>query len=144
MRFSVLPVAALVVSFAHVGSAQQVPINPFFGFEYILTPIAVKWACGGAKSEDLARFRAVVAAFPDAAAEADLEMYLKQMQAVSEVSEVVGMSLDASQEAALCAAAEALTVAWLTPERLLSDDYSTGDAQQDLAWTAFFEQVEGL
>lgn len=142
MRFSVLPFAALVVSFANAGSAQQAHNNPFFGFEYILTPIAVKWACGGAQAADMAGFERVVAAFPQAAAQAQIPAYLKEMQGASDVAEVLGEAISADEERLLCEAAGALTVSWLTPEMLLSASESSGDAAQDQAWARFFALFE--
>jgi hypothetical protein len=87
----------------------QSEINAFFGFEYILTPVAVKWSCGGSPDEDLAALEAIIAYNPKDAEEAELEQVIELLLEVSKrdtgMSEILGFEVADAEEAKLCAAA---------------------------------------
>lgn len=104
-------------------SAQTDPaINNFFGFDYVLQPIAIKWACGGPQSEDLAAIEALLAAFPEDADRADLQGIVDSMLQASEreagLAVVLGAEITSKQSEQVCAVAQALSLVWVTPERL--------------------------
>ncbi|MDE4308114.1 hypothetical protein [Phaeobacter gallaeciensis] len=61
IKQTVIPLSLI----ASGASAQtNPPQNIFFGFDFFLKPIAIKWACGGQRDHDLAAIEALIAAFP--------------------------------------------------------------------------------
>jgi len=134
---------------ASVASAQSNPtINVFFGLDFILQPIAIKWACQGAREQDLATFEALIAAFPEDAKSAELRTHIDAMQQISEgeesLAQVLGGEISKEQEKQLCGAARPLSVAWVTPEQLVKDDEDGVPTEQRVAWAEFWKVVESL
>jgi len=54
-------ILSLVLS-SSMASAQS---NPFFGFDFLLTPIAINWVCWGVSEADLLTFEAYFSEFPE-------------------------------------------------------------------------------
>ncbi|APG49170.1 hypothetical protein PhaeoP97_03820 (plasmid) [Phaeobacter porticola] len=134
---------------ASVASAQSNPeINVFFGFDFILHPIAIKWACQGAREQDLATFETLIAAFPEDAKSADLRTHLDALQQISEDDEgltlISGSEISKEQAEQLCRAARPLSVAWATPEQLVNDNEDGVPSEQRTAWAEFWKVVENL
>ncbi|WP_170431200.1 hypothetical protein [Ruegeria arenilitoris] len=130
-------------------SAQTDPaINIFFGFDYVLQPIAIKWACGGQQSEDLTAIEALIAAFPEDAERADLRGFVDSMLQVSErragLTEILGAELTSKQTEQLCAAARPLSLVWATPEQLTNGGEDTIAPEPSAAWAEFYRVVEHL
>ena len=134
---------------ASVASAQSNPaINVFFGFDFVLHPIAIKWACQGAREQDFATFETLIAAFPEDAKSAELRTYIDTMQQISEgdggLAKVLGGDISKEQAEQLCDAARPLSVAWVTPEQLVNDDEDGVPTEQRVAWAEFWKVVESL
>lgn len=134
---------------ASVASAQSYPpINVFFGFDFILEPIAVKWVCQGSREQDLATFETLIAAFPEDAKDAELRTHIDAMQKISEggksLTQILGGEISKEQEEQLCDAARPLSVAWLTPEQLVNDSEDGAHTEQRAAWAEFWKVVESL
>ena len=139
---------ALIVM-ASVASAQSSRIgNVFFGFEFILHPIAIKWACGGQREQDLATFRKLIDAFPEDAQDAELPIHINALERVSRGDEglvlVLGSEISKQGAEQLCGAARPLSVAWVTPEQLVNDDEDGVPTEQKVAWAEFWRRVESL
>ena len=66
-------------------SAQtQYPVqNAFFGFDFVLQPLAIKWACGGKKDQDLSQIEMLVVAFPEDAERAELAPMVAELSEVA-------------------------------------------------------------
>ncbi|MEM9584657.1 MAG: hypothetical protein AAGA08_16220 [Pseudomonadota bacterium] len=134
---------------ASVASAQSNPaINVFFGFDFVLHPIAIKWACRGAREEDLATFERLIAAFPEDAKSAELRTHIDAYQKISEgdegLTQLLGSETSKEQEEQLCAAARPLSIAGLTPKQLANGDGDRMPAEQLAAWIEFWKVVESL
>lgn len=108
-----------------ISSAETQPkINEFFGFEYILLPVAIKWSCGGETEQDLAWLQAIIAEHPEDAEEAELQQVIDMLLEISKrktglsdlVEAEIGPGLSESQLAELCAAALPLELAQSTSE----------------------------
>ncbi|WP_425102257.1 hypothetical protein [Tropicibacter sp. S64] len=130
-------------------SAQTDPTsNVFFGFDFVLHPIAVKWACGGAREGDLSGIEALAAAFPKDAEATDLHSLVEALSDVPEgqagLSRLLGFAVSTRQVSDLCAAARPLTLDWLTPEGWARGDEDAVPPEQRAAWEAFYRVVEGL
>ncbi|WP_273508412.1 hypothetical protein [Planktotalea frisia] len=136
-----------ILLLASVANAQSQPSrNIFFGFEFVLSPIAVKWSCGGDRAEDLIVFEALIEAFPgDAEAaglSAEIERTLQALERGGGLSVIFGKHLSGEQEAQICDAAEALSVDWATPEHLKSGGEGGMSAAQSAAWDEFWQVIE--
>lgn len=134
---------------ASVASAQSNPApNVFFGFEFVLQPIAIKWACQGAREQDLATFEALIAAFPEDAKSAELRTHIDALQQISVgeegLAQIWGGEISKVHAEQLCRAARLLSVAWVTPEQLDNDDEDAVPAEQRVAWAEFWKVVESL
>ena len=134
---------------ASVASAQSNPaINVFFGFDFVLHPIAIKWACRGEREQDLAIFETLIAAFPEDAESAELRSHIDALQQVSEgdegLTQVLGSQISKDQAEQLCDVARPLTVAWVTPEQLVKDHEDAVPTEQKLAWAEFWKVVESF
>jgi hypothetical protein len=132
-----------------VASAQpNSPINVFFGFDFVLQPIAIKWACQGERKRDLATFEALIAAFPEDADTADLRSHIDAMRQVPEgeegLAQVLGGEISREHAEQLCIAARALSVAWVTPEQVIDDEDDGVPTEQRAAWAEFWEVIESL
>ncbi|MEM8656333.1 MAG: hypothetical protein AAGF36_16500 [Pseudomonadota bacterium] len=134
---------------ASVASAQSNrPINVFFGFDFVLHPIAIKWACKGERDQDLATFARFIAAFPEDAKSAELQSHIDALQQVSEgddgLRQIWGRDITSEHAEKLCNAARLLSVAWATPEQLANGDNDGMPSEQIEAWAEFWKVVERL
>lgn len=134
---------------ASVASAQDSPpANVFFGFDFVLQPIAIKWACGGPRDHDLAAFEALMAAFPEDARRANLQSTIDDMLHVSVgeagVNEVIGAEVTSKQAEQLCNVARPLSIVWATPEQLINHDEDAIPPEQKSAWAKFWETIESI
>ncbi|MCF2905690.1 hypothetical protein L0666_11890 [Octadecabacter sp. CECT 8868] len=132
-----------------VASAQSNPaINVFFGFDFVLHPIAIKWACQGSREQDLTTFETLIAAFPEDARSAELRAHIDALQQIStgyeSLTQVLGSEVTNQQAEQLCAAARPLSVAWVTPEQLVNDDEDGVPTEQRAAWAEFWKVVESF
>ncbi|MCG7624161.1 hypothetical protein [Epibacterium sp. Ofav1-8] len=122
--------------------------NIFFGFDFVLQPIAIKWACGGSRDQDLAAFEKLIAAFPEDAKRAGLRTHIDAMLQISEgeesLIEVLGGKIAKEQAEKLCNAARPISVTWATPEQLANDDEDGMTPDQRAAWAEFWQVIEGL
>ncbi|WP_227511870.1 hypothetical protein [Tritonibacter mobilis] len=127
---------------------QQSIHNVFFGFDFVLQPLAIKWACGGQREQDLSQIQMLVSAFPEDAERAELKPIvaaLSKMASGSEsLSKILGAELNDQQVEQLCAVARSLNIDWLTPEVLIMADESGRPEEQEKAWAGFFAVVEGF
>ena len=55
----------MILSFVLSSSIASAQFNPFFGFDFLLTLIAVKWVCWGVSEADLVAFEAYFSEFPE-------------------------------------------------------------------------------
>jgi len=121
------------------------PISVFFGFDFVLAPLSIKWACGEDHERDLLRLKALMAAFPEDAERAELQHHIDAMlelpQAASSVSDLIGRQITPQQTAQLCNAARPLNIEWLDANALESGD-GEQPPKQRAAWEAFFRLVE--
>ncbi len=132
-----------------VASAQSnSSINVFFGFDFVLHPIAIKWACEGARDQDLAALETLIAAFPEDAKRAELRTHVDAMKRVADgdegLAQILGGELTSEQAQQLCSAARPLNIAWVTPQQLVNDDEDGISPEQRAAWEGFWEVVESL
>ncbi|WP_136444013.1 hypothetical protein [Pacificoceanicola onchidii] len=130
-------------------SAQTPPIrNVFFGFDFVLTPVAVKWACGGAWEQDFFQIDALVQAFPENAEAADLQTLVATLVDTANgeagLSRLIGVNLTPEQVETLCAAALPLNLDWITPEDLAQGTDDGISPEQRAAWEAFYRISEGF
>ncbi|WP_244915573.1 hypothetical protein [Phaeobacter inhibens] len=128
---------------------NQHPIgNVFFGFDFVLQPLAVKWACGGKRDQDLSQIDMLVVAFPEDAERAELAPMvatLSQMASgVESLPHILGADLNEQQVEQLCAAALQLNIDWVTPEQFVMGDESGIPDETEAAWANFWRVVESL
>jgi len=128
---------------APLQAQNTVIMNPFFGFEFVLTPIAVKWVCGGERDKDLAQFQRLIDAFPEEAKAAEIPSHLVALQNVGTLSALLGTTINAGNTKKLCSAALPLNLDWASPEDLVSGT-NTMAPHQEKAWAVFYETVESL
>ena len=130
-------------------SGQTQPFgNVFFGFDFILHPIAMKWLYGGAPDQDLHQINALIEAFPKDAEQAGVQSaigaMLNRLERQASLSEILNAKISKQQEQILCTAALPLNIDWLTPEYLTNDDGSAYPPEQKVVREAFFKIVEKL
>ena len=120
--------------------------NVFFGIDFILQPLAIKWACGGERAADLAQLETLMAAFPKDAKAAGLPQIVAQMAIISDRDaaflQMFGPDLSHAQARRLCAAAMVLNIHDLTPEAL-RENHDMGPLQAT-NWKRFFEIASSL
>ncbi|MGH1330561.1 MAG: hypothetical protein ACRBBK_06735 [Paracoccaceae bacterium] len=142
---------SLVLCVTMAGSAttaqDQHPIgNAFFGFDFVLHPLAIKWACGGPRDQDLSQIETLVVAFPEDAERAELAPMVAALSemasGVESLPQILGGELNGQQVEQLCVAALPLTIDWVTPEQLFMGDESGMADEQEAAWANFFGVVE--
>ncbi|SMP31737.1 hypothetical protein [Shimia sagamensis] len=141
---SVLASLCAVVTMGEPLRAQDTMImNPFFGFEFVLTPIAVKWVCGGERTNDLVQINRLIDAFPEEAEAAEIPSHLAALQNVETLSVLLGTPISAENSKKLCSAALPLNLNWALPEDLVSGANNMLP-QQERAWAVFYGTVEAL
>ena len=139
---------ALTLLAAAVAAQDDPSGNVFFGFDFVLVPIAIKWACGGEAEEDLSRIDAVVTAFPEDAEAALMERIVTDLKKAQtgevNLAQIMGAPLNSEQEERLCTAATKLNLDHLEPETFEIGGDSELSQEQQLAWRNFFFVVENL
>lgn len=149
MRRVMGPGGACLCVLAGFAAAEPDPIaNVFFGFDMMLYPVATKWACGGEQEADLAAIRALIEAFPEDAAAADLTDIVEGLHGMSEQADglesLFGKPLTDAEERRVCEAAPRLRFDWVTPELFRSEDQGPPPDDQADAWGAYWRVVETL
>lgn len=140
---------ALALSFSFLASMASAKdprqTNVFFGFEYVLSPLSVKWCCGGPSDQDLSQIDALLKAFPEDADRADLQKGVQETLEGSKrstaISEIFDRVLSDKEVEELCAVALPLNIDWLTPEQLSTGNDEGIPFQQRAAWKAFYRLV---
>lgn len=132
-----------------ISAQNQNPIhNPFFGFEFVLQPLAIKWACGGQRDRDLSQVEALIVAFPADSEQAELAPLVATLSEMASglesLPQVLGAALNDQQVNQLCAAALPLNIDWVTPDQFIMGDESGIPDEQEAAWANFWNVVEGL
>lgn len=143
-------VGPMVLCLSSAISAQnQHSINVFFGFDYApLMPLAIKWACGGERDQDLSQINMLIAAFPEDAERAELGTTVADLSelavGLNSLPQLLGGELTDQQIEQLCAAALPLNIDWVTPEQFIMRDENGIPDEQEAAWAKFFEIIEGF
>lgn len=142
---------ALCVSVAgsSTSAQNQHPIqNVFFGFEFVLQPLAIKWACGGERDQDLSQIEMLVVAFPEDAERAELTQIVATLSEMASglesLPQVLGADLNGRQGDQLCSAALPLNIDWISAEQFIMGDESGMPDVQEAAWANFWNVVEGF
>ncbi|CAN1501078.1 hypothetical protein MCELHM10_00498 [Paracoccaceae bacterium] len=130
----------ILVLTSNVALAQtRTDPNMFQFFEYALTPIAIKWACGGERDQDMAALDAMISANPEDAEEAEVANAIELLVEVSKredgFTKIIGFETTDQQKEQLCSAALPLSFG------------APGMTDQDVAseqakWDAFFGVIE--
>lgn len=131
----------------NVALAQtRTDLNVFQFFEFALTPIAIKWACGGERDQDMAVLDATISANPEDAEKAEVANAIEMLVEVSTredgLTEILGFETTDQQKTQLCAVALPLDLGALPIEG------SPGKTDEDLAaereakWAAFYGVIE--
>lgn len=143
----------LVLCVTMAGSATsaqtQNPVqNVFFGFDFVLQPLAIKWACGGRRDQDLSQIEMLVAAFPEDAERAQLAPMVAELSEVAtgqeSLPQILGTALNGPQVDQVCAAALPLNIDWVTPAQFAVGDQSGMSVEMEAAWINFWVVVESL
>jgi hypothetical protein len=118
----------------------------FFGFDFVLTPLALKWSCGGEMQADLLKISELVAAFPEQAEDARIQEivsdFVKVAQSDSPFDRLLAKEPSPQKQAELCEVARPLEAPWSSPEALRDDeDAGLSESQKD-AWQAFWRYIE--
>lgn len=121
--------------------------NAFFGAELVLTPIALKWACGGPRHKDLAAINALIKAHPKDAAEARIDPFinllLQEIAQPDPVSRLLALRLTPSETAKLCKAALPLRLSD-SEDGAPSLQQMVDEESQRAAWEKFFSVMNRL
>ncbi|WP_298854732.1 hypothetical protein [uncultured Ruegeria sp.] len=129
-------------------SGESYPASSaFFGFEFVLVPVAIKWACGGESSKDLAALDALIDAFPSDAQRDDLQQIIDLLRTTdldTLVTTEIGVELARTQLHQLCEAALPLSLDWITPEGKRGNKEDAVKAEHFAAYENFYYVVEGF
>ena len=144
-----LLVLCVIMSGSATSAQNQHPMhNAFFGFDFVLQPLAIKWACGGERGQDLSQIETLVVAFPEDAERAELPLLLATLSEMASgresLPQLLGAELNGRQVDQLCAAALQLNIEWVTPEQFIMGDESEMPDEQKAAWANFFGIAEGF
>ncbi|MDX8355188.1 hypothetical protein [Cognatiyoonia sp. IB215182] len=127
---------------------NQHSTNVFFGFDLVLHPLAVKWACGGQRDQDLSQINTLTVAFPKDAEQAGLGLTVATLSEMASglegLSQILGAELDGQQMEQLCEAALPLNIDWVTPQHLVNEDEISVPSEQMEAWAEFWQVIESL
>jgi hypothetical protein len=126
---------------------NQHPIgNAFFGFDFVLQPLAIKWACGGPRDQDLSQIETLVVAFPEDAERAELTPMVAALNEIASglesLPQILGSELNGQHVEKLCVAALPLNIDWVTPEQFIMGDESGMPDEQEADWANFWGVVE--
>ncbi|OZA05538.1 MAG: hypothetical protein B7Y02_15590, partial [Rhodobacterales bacterium 17-64-5] len=120
-------------------------LNVFQFFEYALTPIAIKWACGGERDQDVAALDAMISANPEDAEEAEIANAIELLVEVSKredgFTKIIGFETTDQQKEQLCSVALPLSFGALQTEGapgMTDQDFASEQAK----WDAFFGVIE--
>ena len=133
-----------------VTTAQtQHPVqNVFFGFDFVLQPLAIKWACGGKRNQDLSQIEMLIVAFPEDAERAELAPMVAELSELASglesLPQILGTELSGQQVELLCAVALPLNIDWVTPVQFVMGDESGIPDDMEVAWANFWGVVESL
>ncbi|MEO1196848.1 MAG: hypothetical protein AAFX45_11825 [Pseudomonadota bacterium] len=137
-----------MTGFATTAQAQNPVPNVFFGFDFVLEPLAIKWACGGKRNQDLSQIEGLIVAFPEDAEQAGLAPMIAELtemaSGLGSVQQILGTELSRQKVDLLCAAALQLNIDWVTPEQFIMGDESGIPDDMEVAWANFWEVVESL
>lgn len=137
---------SLIATFAHAENSFKP--NIFFGFDFVLHPIGVKWACGGEREKDLKKIEALIVAFPEQAERAELRRHIETLSTLSDdqagVLAILGAGMSRADVGQLCAAALPLNLEWLTPQAWASASDGGMSESQRLAWLGFYQFAETI
>lgn len=145
--FSGLLVFCSSIAGSAASAQNQHPIgNVFFGFDFVLQPLTIKWACRGERDQDLRQIEALVVAFPEDAERAELKPLVAKLSEIASgpdsLPQLLGAKLNSQQVDQLCAAALPLNINWVTPEQFIMGDESGMPDEQEAAWANFWRVVE--
>ncbi len=136
--------ALLIATLPLQSMAEDFKPNVFFGFDMILTPIALKGACGGDVSGDVAQINALISAFPDDAQNAGIADHLQVLTTTAwqqkDPALVIGGGLTDDHLNLLCKRAIALDLTWLSPQTIGRDNPMSPSRQA--AWQQFWTALE--
>ncbi len=122
--------------------------NIFFGFDFVLQPIAIKWACGGEPDADLAKLNELIAAFPEDAESAEMPNMVDVLFLTSQeeggLAKILGTEFAPRQVQQLCATALPLSIGWVMPAQLEFGDGDGMPKDQKKIWDEFYEFVQTL
>ncbi|MEM7241732.1 MAG: hypothetical protein AAF429_06060 [Pseudomonadota bacterium] len=146
---SVLLVLCITIAGSAATAQNQHPaMNVFFGFEFVLHPLAIKWACGGQRDVDLYQVDRLVVAFPEDAEQTEMTPFVATLNEMAtglqSLPTIFGGDLSEQQAKQLCAAALQLNIDWVTPEQFGMGDESGMPDKQEAAWANFFRVVAGF
>ena len=153
LRIALFLSGLLVLGISMAGSATtaqtQNPVqNVFFGFDIVLHPLTIKWACGGKEDQDLSQIEALIVAFPEDAERAELAPMVAELNELASglesLPQILGTELSGPQVELLCAAALPLNIDWVTPEQFVMGDESDMPDDMEVAWANFWRVVESL
>lgn len=122
--------------------------NVFFGFDFILTPLAIKWECGGDSAKDISQIEKLIEEFPSDAKDAGIaEMLSETTQALSMKGDLLPQLLGGLEDPQvlqqICRSALQLNIKSLDADALKSGEQIM-TKQQEEAWRNFFELAGGL
>ena len=137
----------ILVLTSNMAVAQtRTDVNVFQFFEYALTPIAIKWACGGQRDKDLAALDAIISANLEDAKEAELPKYIDLFVELSKreggITEILGFEPTDQQKKQLCAAALPLSLGALEIEGSPGQTDEDFVSDQEAKWAAFYGVIE--
>jgi hypothetical protein len=123
--------------------------NVFFGFDFVLTPLTIKWGCGGARAQDLAVIDRLIAAHPADAEQAEIRTLVDETLRIldNDISwrEAMGIGgISDAQWADLCDVARPLRILWATPDALANGTGGQASDAQTAAWQTFYRHLENL
>jgi hypothetical protein len=118
----------------------------FSGLIFVLQPLAIKWACGGSRHQDLSQIEALVVGFPEDAERAELTptvaAFNELASGLESLPQIIGVELNGQQVEQLCVAALSLNIDWVTPEQFIMGDERGMPDEQEAAWANFWGVVE--
>jgi len=142
-------ILGISMSGSATNAQTQHPVqNVFFGFDFVLQPLAIKWACGGKEDQDLSQIELLIVAFPEDAERAELAPMVAELNELASglesLPQILGTELSGQQVELLCAAALLLNIDWVTPEQFVMGDESAIPDDMEVAWANFWEVIESF
>lgn len=139
-----LALALTLIAGSTIAQGQDAPVNPFYGFDFLIQPLAFKWSCGASADADLAHIQTLIKALPEEAERGGVQIYIDAIYAISQAddgfTQLAGGSVATADRAGLCHAAKRLNIEWLTPAHLRNEvDFPAAETP---AWTGFYAMAE--